>query len=296
MSKTILITGANGFTGQHACRYFSEKGFRVIGTARKPVFLGEKVDLKLCDLTEESSVQALIKQTRPDYLLHLAGVSHVGKSWEDPVGTLKTNVLSTLYLLDAIYKEKPDCKSVITGSALQTDPANLQTVPHPYSFSKTIQALCSLAWGKLYQLDIVMAKPSNLIGPGKSAGVCSAFAEKIARMEHDESARVLTIDTPLAERDFLDVRDAVAGYNVLFEKGESGKTYDVCSGRTRTIREVAETYRKISPTPFRIDSKKDTPSIPAELGSPFQLKEMGWRPRYTFEDTLADTLQFYSHA
>ncbi|WP_338776603.1 NAD-dependent epimerase/dehydratase family protein [Metabacillus sp. FJAT-52054] len=296
MSKTILITGANGFTGMHACQYFSEKGYNVIGTARRPAEIGKKVNLILCDLVEEASVQSLIKQTQPDYLLHLAGVSHVGKSWEDPVGTLKTNVLSTLHLLDAIHKEKVDCKSVITGSALQTDPGSLKSVPHPYSFSKTIQTLCTIAWGTLYQMDVVIAKPSNLIGPGNSSGVCSAFAQKIVHMQHNGADHVLNIDTPLAERDFLDVRDAIGGYEVLFEKGESGETYDVCSGRTRTIKEVAETYRKISSFPFKIKTKKDVPSDPAELGSPSRLKELGWRPQYMFEDTLADTLQFYSQS
>ena len=75
-----------------------------------------------CDLTDKVSVRNIVKEIKPDYLLHLAGHNHVGESWLHPVSSFEANVLSTLYLIDALREENPSCKIVVVGSALQFDP------------------------------------------------------------------------------------------------------------------------------------------------------------------------------
>ncbi|WP_454861362.1 GDP-mannose 4,6-dehydratase [Peribacillus frigoritolerans] len=49
-------------------------------------------------------------KVKPDYLLHLAWQNHIGKSWIDPVSSLEANEMSTLYLIEALRQENPDCK------------------------------------------------------------------------------------------------------------------------------------------------------------------------------------------
>ena len=56
----------------------------------------------------------------------------------------------------------------MVGSALQFDPHHITTLTHPYSLSKTLQVLIAQSWQILYNMHISIAKPSNLIGPGKS--------------------------------------------------------------------------------------------------------------------------------
>ena len=107
----------------------------------------------------------------------LAGQNHLGLSWNDPVSTLEANFLSTLYLIDALRHENPNCKTVVVGSALQFEPNDMSTLTHPYSFIKTLQVQVAQAWANLYNLHIVIAKPSNLIGPGLSNRVC-LFSQK----------------------------------------------------------------------------------------------------------------------
>lgn len=85
----------------------------------------------------------------------------------------------TAYLLEAVRKENPSCKILVAGSALQYDPANISTLTHPYSLSKTYQIQIARGWAALYEMDIVIAKPSNLIGPGFSNGVCSILVKII---------------------------------------------------------------------------------------------------------------------
>lgn len=178
-----------------------------------------RIHAECCDLINGDDVYNLIKRTKPKYLLHLAGQSHVGESWSEPVSTLEANSMSTAYLIDAIRKESPDCKIVIVGSALQIDPSSISSIPHPYSLSKTIQVLIAQSWAFLYNMNIIIAKPSNLIGPGVSNGVCSIFAKKIAEMEKKGMEKVLEVENLEVQRDFLDVRDAVRAYDLLLTRG-----------------------------------------------------------------------------
>ncbi|MTH52044.1 NAD-dependent epimerase/dehydratase family protein [Bacillus mangrovi] len=287
----ILITGASGFTGIHACRYFSQKGYDVTGTSRS---IPDKPAVRWIpsDLRDKEAVFQMISDTKPDRILHLAGMSHAGKSWGDPAGTIEANVLPALYLLEAVRKMVPSCRLLITGSALEADP---KAPPHPYSLSKTLQTLSALGFSSLYNLHVVIAKPSNLIGPGHSQGVCSTFARKIAEAAGQSGAADLHLPNPRAKRDFIDVRDAAAAYEILLENGTAGTVYDVCSGVHRTILEIAETYKQILPDAVRIEAASQGQRDASIPGSPAFLMKLGWKPAYSFTDSLKDTLAFYTN-
>ncbi|MDF1997289.1 NAD-dependent epimerase/dehydratase family protein [Peribacillus frigoritolerans] len=288
----LLITGASGFTGQHACNHFVNAGFAVTAVSRKGLGNGQ-VQIELCDLTNKESVGKLVKKVKPDYLLHLAGQNHVGTSWIDPVSSLEANAMSTLYLLEALRQENPDCKVVIVGSALQFDPQNISTLTHPYSLSKTLQVLIAQSWGVLYNMNIVIAKPSNLIGPGISNGVCSIFAKKIVDMEENNAEKVLEVNNLQAIRDFVDVRDAVRAYEILLIKGKSGEIYDIASGNSYSLREVITGFKAITTIDFEIETKvKDQEEGMVEI-SPEEIVKLGWKPVLSLKASLEDILYFY---
>lgn len=79
--QTLLITGASGFTGRHACLHFSALGYRVVAVVRKKVEFTPEVEVISCDLTNKAAVFELIERVQPSYLLHLSGQNHVGISW-----------------------------------------------------------------------------------------------------------------------------------------------------------------------------------------------------------------------
>ncbi len=287
----LLITGASGFTGQHACNHFVNAGFAVTAVSRR-CFGNGQVQTELCDLTNKENVGKLIKKVKPDYLLHLAGQNHVGKSWIDPVSTLEANAMSTLYLIEALRQENPACKMVIVGSALQFDPQNLTTLTHPYSLSKTLQVLIAQSWGVLYNMNIVIAKPSNLIGPGISNGVCSIFAKKIVDMEENKAEKVLEVSNLQAKRDFVDVRDAVNAYEILLTKGKSGEIYDIASGHSYSLGEVITGFRALTTIDFEIKSDvKDQEEGRVEI-SPVEIVKLGWKPVLSLKSSLEDILYF----
>lgn len=289
----LLITGASGFTGQHACNHFVNAGFAVTAVSRKGLGNGQ-VQTELCDLTNKESVGKLIRKVKPDYLLHLAGQNHVGTSWIDPVSSLEANAMSTLYLIEALRQEKPDCKVVIVGSALQFDPQNISTLTHPYSLSKTLQVLIAQSWGVLYNMNIVIAKPSNLIGPGISNGVCSIFAKKIVDMEVNNAERVLEVNNLQAKRDFVDVRDAVRAYEILLIKGESGDIYDIASGENRSLAEIINQFNSFTKVGFKVKTitNKTIEEDHSEIDLS-KINKIGWQPIIPFKTSILDTFNFY---
>ena len=289
----LLITGANGFTGQHACKHFLEAGYNLTLVTRNESTISQNVQLEQCDLRDKFAVNKLIEKAKPDYLLHLAGQNHVGDSWLNPIDSLEVNSFSTAYLIEAIRTVNPDCKIVVTGSALQYDPASIASLTHPYSLSKTLQAIISQAWSILYNMDIVLAKPTNLIGPGFSNGICSLFARKIVDMEEGTTSKVLEVENVLTMRDFLDVRDAVSAYEILLTKGKPGETYEIATGNNRTLGEIINEYRALTPIEFEIHSRVNVLKEQQLTITPTNLYALGWKPVYQIQSSLKDILNFH---
>ncbi|MCR8868165.1 NAD-dependent epimerase/dehydratase family protein [Peribacillus frigoritolerans] len=289
----LIITGASGFTGQHACAHFLKSGFDITAVSRKKINFEKEIHTECCDLTNKKDVYSLVKSIKPHFLLHLAGQNHVGESWLDPVSSLEANSMSTAYLIDALRKESPTCKILIVGSALQFDPTSISTLSHPYSLSKTLQVLIAQSWAVLYNMDIVIAKPSNLIGPGFSKGVCSVFAQKIVEMEEQKAEKVLEVHNLNAKRDFLDVRDAVRAYEVLLKKGKSGEIYDVASGNNCTLGEIIEGYKLLTSEEIQVKLKRNDLIEKNIESDPIKLVNLGWKQRIPLESSLLAILNFY---
>jgi GDP-4-dehydro-6-deoxy-D-mannose reductase len=290
MRKSILITGAGGFTGLHACRYFRQAGFEVIAVTRSKHPDSFYVKEYPCDLTDASAVATLIQAVQPQYLLHLAGQNHVGKSWEEPLTSMENNAFATLYLLEALRKFCPGCKSIIVGSALQFDLNDMTSLKHPYALSKTSQVLFAQAWAQLYQLPIIIASPSNLIGPGHSTGVCSLLAAQIIASEHCEQI-TLHVPNSLVRRDFLDVRDAVRAYAILLEKGVYGESYEVRSGHSKSLEEIINCFQTLVKTNIEVVTDKQEESFIEIL--PTKLNQLLWEPTIPLQDSLSDILSYH---
>jgi len=291
--EKLLITGASGFTGYHACQHFSKLDFDITAIAHKNDFYDERINWRKCDFSDKEAVKALIKKIKPDYVLHLAGQNAVSCSWEDPIRSLEVNSMATAYLLEALRLESPTCKTVIVGSALQFDPTSISTFNHPYGLSKTMQFIISQFWANLYNMHIVVAKPSNLIGPGFSKGVCSIFAQKIVQMEKKKEEKKIEVSNLNNRIDFLDVRDAVRAYDFLFLKGKSGKVYEVSSGKSHSLGQVLKIFREMTAINFHIEVLQENHLSNHINTIPLSLIELGWEPTYSIESTLKDVLHFY---
>ncbi|WP_314002757.1 NAD-dependent epimerase/dehydratase family protein [uncultured Paenibacillus sp.] len=304
--QTIVVTGAAGFSGLHACAYFASAaggGMKVVGVVRDAGHAraaevkrtGAAVDV--CELTDGEAVMRLMARHQPDYVLHLAGLNAVGPSWNVPAVFLESNLMSTVYVLEAVRKLANGCRTLVAGSMLRFEwPGGgaAPEPPHPYGLSKTMQVSAVRCWHKLYGSDALVAEPSNLIGPGPSNGLCALIADHVRALRRSRASgapamKPFRLSSAGERRDFLDVRDAVAAYDLLLRLGESGRVYPVASGMLRTLGEVAEAFELAADVPIEWEiGDSDAPSPQPADGS--AVRALGWRPRYPFERSIADMI------
>lgn len=291
----IMITGASGFTGRHACAYYKQQGMQVVAVnrramdpaARKPLGADE---IRICDLTDRQRVFDLVQEVQPDQVLHLAGMNDVHRSWEDPLTCLQINVTGTLHLLDALASLSKKPSVLVVGSSLSFDPGAEPPRPtHPYSLSKTMQTLAARSWSHLFTLPVMAAEPTNLIGPGGSTGLCGLLGEHIARWERGLATEPFRFSSLTEKRDYLDVRDAVAAYDRILRSGTPGKLYRFGSGQLRSIGEVLHAFESVIGKTFPYLDLNAPPRDPDPLPSANEaIAQLGWSPRISFKQSITD--------
>lgn len=301
-SRAVLVTGAGGFTGRHACHRLAEKGYQVAAIVRTRAALAslkplDGVNYYVCDLNQPAQVNEIVQITSPQYVLHLAGKNSVPESWANPLLYMESNIMGTMHLLNAL-RQHENSAILIAGSRLKFDLSNPIEPTHPYGLSKSIQEAVALAWGKLFHQNVILAEPGNLIGPGPSTGICSLLAGYIAAMERGESKQPFRLSSASAKRDFLDVRDAVDAYELLLRHGKAGKVYPVCSGFERRLDDVCESFLSMANVqcPLEVEASRDEYTDMPEAASliqPADLREMGWSPAMTWDTSVSDILRYF---
>lgn len=298
--KVVLVTGASGFTGRHAVQLLRACGTKVAAVTRSlsADLQDDQVTVHLCDLRDRQAVNQLVSRTQPDYILHLAGQNSVPVSWADPVSTIEMNVMSPLYLLDAM-RTLSECRAVIVGSRLKYIPVPDLPLspPHPYSLSKYMEELVSMSFSAMYSQQMIYAEPGNLIGPGPSTGICSLLAAHVVSAEQGENPTPFLLSSRTDARDYLDVRDAVRAYVALLLNGEPGRIYPVISGKEKTLGEIADlllSYTKAQ-VPLLWGAPSSGPggisAVEDDSSSFASLSKIGWKPEIPFASSIKDVLQ-----
>ena len=287
-----LITGGRGFVGQWLAAHLKDCGDEVA-----------VIDIET-DVADGAAVRRVMADLAPDAIYHLAAMTHVGESWENPSQVLRVNVLGTAEIL-AAARALPVSPRVLVVSSAEVygvvDPDQLPldedtpTAPaSPYAASKlAAEAVALQAW-RGYGQPVIVVRPFNHIGPGQSPNFfVSALAKRIvdARRSGADSLRVGTLTT---RRDFTDVRDVVAAYRLLIEKGSAGGIYNVCSGIDIAMSEVAALLLELAGADLRLETDPalvrpvDVPVLRGDAG---RLRDAaGWQPVIPLATTLADVL------
>jgi GDP-4-dehydro-6-deoxy-D-mannose reductase len=289
----VFITGATGFTGIHACEYYNKMGFEVYAAVRSQTHPIKEVRSVHCDLMDAEAMKALLKTIQPHLILHFAAQNHSGRSWTEPLSTLNTNVIGTLNLLEAVKGAAPYARTLITGSVIEYDPCHSNEPNHPYGLSKYIQVLLSTSWSSFYDLDIRVAKTSNLIGPGHSNGICSLLAQKCIQYRKG-GGEGFHFHNILDHRDFLDVRDAVKAYDCILQKGGKNETYVVASGKSQRFLDMAKDLKKLtqSDIPITTEYFYHSPSVHYVND---KLTNLLWEQTFSMNQSLEDVVKYYEN-
>ena len=148
------------------------------------------------------------------------------------------------------------------------------------------------------ELPALLVRPFNHAGPRQSpAYATSAFAQQIAEIETERREPVLRVGNLEAKRDITDVRDTVRAYHALVERGVPRRPYNVCSGRTYSMRDLLDILLSLARVRVRIeiDPSRLRPSdTPVVHGSHARLTaDTAWEPTIPIEQTLSDLLDYW---
>jgi GDP-4-dehydro-6-deoxy-D-mannose reductase len=315
VSLTVLVTGIGGFVGSHFAEYALGHGAVVIGS-RLPGGSTEAIahiqnDLQLfdVDLRDPAAVRHLVDRSAPDWIIHLAAQSFVGTSWEAPAETLTNNVLSQLYVLEAVRQAGAQPRFLVVGSGDEYGDVQESELPidedvpfrplSPYAVSKVTQDLMGYQYWRSYGLPVIRARAFNHEGPRRGeAFVTSSFARQIVEIEAQLREPVIRVGNLKARRDFTDVRDIVRGYWRLLQAGRAGDVYNLCSGRAWSIQGILDflvAEARAGDIEIREDPALIRPvDVPVLVGNADKIrKAVGWRAEIPFEQTLRDMLEYW---
>lgn len=311
--KKVLVTGGAGFIGgnfvQHMVNKYLDYDIYNLDlltyagdlTKHQEIENKDNYHFIKADIADRQTIIPLFKKENFDFVVHFAAESHVDRSITDPEIFVRTNVLGTQVLLDAA--KETGVKKFLHVSTdevygeLDFDPTTFFTEKtplqpnSPYSASKASSDLLVRAYHETFGLPINITRCSNNYGPYH-------FPEKlipltISRVLNDQKVPVYGNGGNI--RDWLHVHDHCAAIDLVLHQGVNGEVYNVGGHNERTNLEVVKTIIKIlGKSEDLIEFVKDRPGHDKRYAiDPSKLEKLGWKPKYTFETGIAQTIQWY---
>ncbi len=297
-AKKVLMFGGTGFAGRHLEQLLRDEGHSVISHGRE------------VDIRNYGAVQKAIALSEPEWVVNFASITTVRESIADPIGTYDIAFRGTHHLLSALKETGFSGRILmVSSSEVYGHPSDMELPvsessplrpKSPYAVAKIAAEFLCYQWWCSNRTDIMIARPFTHIGPGQSDRFAiSRFSRQIAEIMLGISAPLMQVGDLTTTRDFTDVRDTVRAYREILELGEAGAAYNICSGIETSLLTTLEYLICKSGITIQVETD-DTVLRGTEqrrlCGSSHQLSQAtGWRPVFSLERTLSDTLDFWLH-
>jgi GDP-4-dehydro-6-deoxy-D-mannose reductase len=311
----ILVTGVSGFVGGYLLdALLREPGAEITGVCRAGTLppqwahLAGRVRLRACELCDLAALDAVVREVRPEQIYHLAGYASPGRSFHEPEAAWDGNLTATRRLYDAVARWGGRPRILTAGSGLiygdsdQSAAVLTEDTPlrpsSPYAASKAAADLLGYQVWRAPGLEVIRARPFNHIGPGQSPQYAVAsFARQIAAIGAGRQPPVLEVGNLQPRRDLSDVRDVVAAYVLLMAKGTPGEAYNIAIGESHTMQEVLDRLLALAGVRVEVRQRADLVRSTDQTVPRVDVRRLrqatGWSPRYSLDQTLADTLDFW---
>jgi CDP-glucose 4,6-dehydratase len=333
--RKVLVTGHTGFKGSWLCEWLLQLGADVHGASLGAAIEGptpaladvlrirQRVHHHELDLVDAAATAAVVDEVRPDVVLHLAAQALVRASYEQPLATLASNVMGTAHLFAALgavgYTVERPCAVVCVTSdkCYRNDGSGrafAETSPFggsdPYSASKGMVELLATAWrssffapaGRVATVRLATARAGNVVGGGDTARD-RIVVDAVQALAAGDPIRVRQ---PQAVRPWQHVLDPLGGYLDLAQRlytvpgaSESGWNFGPGTGGECTVAQLCEalvqawgsgSWRHVA-----TDDQKPEAAV-LRLVTHKAKRELGWRPTWSFAQTIARTVDWYRAA
>ena len=308
--KKALVLGAGGFVGRYLIEHLNKEcGYEVVATKLPSEKVGtDLAKVRDLDILDKEAIVSLLFEERPDYIFHLAAQSSVSVAWNNPQLTIDINIKGAVNLMDAIRELFYKPRVLIIGSGEEYGHIRPGETPIPednrlnpgniYAATKACQNMIASIYSKAYDMELIMVRAFNHIGPAQSPiFVVSDFCKQIAEIELGMREPVMYTGNLSAKRDFTDVRDVVRAYGLLASHGVKGETYNVGRGKAYEIREILNKIIALSDAEIKVETDPakirpvDVPIIEADI-TKIQ-NATGWSPIIPIDDTLKEVLDYW---
>lgn len=291
LHKSVLITGASGFIGQHLTKYLSSRGAKVYGITRQD-----------CDITDRVSLDSIYKRTRPSVCFHLAADSLVEEGETKPYKTLKNNILSALNILELgrLY----GTKRLIIASTVHVYGNNKSShseydppkPSRPYETSKTCVDVISQSYADTFDLPVLIPRFVNIYGPGDL---------HFSRIIPKTIRSVLANKSPTmwggaAIREYLYIDDAISAYQRLAEIDDSqierNRIFNFGTTKKISVKDLMSLIVKLSGKKLeikRIPDDREHEIVEQDIRWDKAKRILRWQPKVSLEEGLKQTVDWY---
>ncbi|PYX28608.1 MAG: dTDP-glucose 4,6-dehydratase [Acidobacteria bacterium] len=329
MPSTILVTGGAGFIGSNFILQRIEEGTGQVVNLDKLTYAGNlrnvdsissdrRYEFVHGDIGDRELVRRLLERCQPSAIVHFAAETHVDRSIRGPDDFIRTNVDGTFALLEetrAYWSGLSDdarnhfrflhvSTDEVYGSLGPNDPPFSETTPYapnsPYSASKAASDHLVRAYHHTYGLPTFTTNCSNNYGRFQ-------FPEKLIPLmilNAREGKPLPVYGDGKNVRDWLFVEDHCAAISKVLDQGRPGETYNIGGWNEKRNLEVIETICDIvdevaprdgAPRKELITFVKDRPGHDRRYAMDARKieRELGWRPKETFESGIRKTVRWY---
>ena len=251
-----LVSGAAGFTGRYVGAILAEQGLEVHGLVHG--HLGEPIEgyvhLHEGDLTNPSQIERIVSSVRPDHVMHLGGIAYVAH--DDVNQMYRVNVVGTRHLLDALSQLPVRPNSVLLASSANVygnarggtiDETSPLAPANDYGVTKVAMEYVASIYRTV--LPLIVVRPFNYTGRGQGS---QFIIPKI--VEHARArSPIIELGNIDVARDFSDVRMVADAYaRLLAAQAAIGGTFNVCSGRAVSLKDLLDLVTGISGHAFEV--------------------------------------------
>ena len=260
----VLVTGADGFVGEHLVAELLANGYDVTGSTlnlppvRDTLTPAEasSIDWKAADICDHDALVRLISAVRPEQIYHLAGFASGALARENAALSLNVNAGGTVNLFEAVMSVRDDSpefdpRILVMGSGDAYGDAARDGVPlseemplrpvSPYGLSKAAQELAAHTYRRAHDMRILVLRSFNLVGPGQGLNfVVPDFCSQVSEIVSGHRNGEVFVGNLDVERDFTDVRDGVQALRRVMELEHPMAAYNVASGQPISIRRILD--------------------------------------------------------
>jgi GDP-L-fucose synthase len=274
-SRTVLVTGGNGFLGRNVVDAFKSAGATVIAPTHKQA-----------DLTLPGVALELFKKHKPSHVVHLAArVGGIGYNQVAPAPLYLDNLLMGTHTIEAARIAGVE-KTVLLGTDC--------------SYPKKALLVHAQVNAQQYGQKFAFLIPTNLFGPGDKfhpdvSHVIPALIKKCVEAKEQNLEKIDVWGTGSASRDYLYVKDAARAILLAGELHESTEPLNLGNNREITIRETAETIARIVDFTGELvwDSSRPDGQPRRRVDASRAERELGWHASTDFEDGLHETVKWF---